>query len=45
MRFSQTFHDFYEHIKVPWRNSESDAPKDGPRSLYPIDPIREGNGN
>ena len=24
--------NFYEHIKIPWLNSEPDAPKDGPRS-------------
>ena len=41
MRFSQTLHDFYEHIKVPWRNSESDAPKDAPRSLSQTPFVKE----
>ena len=31
--FLSKFGDFYENLKIPWRNSEPDAQKDGPRSL------------
>ena len=31
-RIVDDFPDFYEHIKIPWRNSEPDAPNISPRS-------------
>ena len=35
------FPDFYEIVKIPWRNSEPDAPKDGPRSLSQTPFVKE----